>query len=164
MRFDPRSLVVQLVSGAVLVLTLQQTLSALHASGAWQRPPRTERTPVDDPYSRLDALLASGIDRPTADGLHNPFVDGPARWGLVVTATPHPVVRRAPPPPPPQPTLTSIIWDNDPQATIRYDGHDYSVRTNALFLDFRVRSITATQVVLERNGQTLVLTLRQRGD
>jgi len=65
---------------------------------------------------------------------------------------------------PPPPVLTSIIWDSDPRATLRYDGRDFSVRENSLFADFRVTSITSTQVVLERNGEPLVLTLRSKGD
>jgi hypothetical protein len=61
------------------------------------------------------------------------------------------------------PLLTSIVWDADPRATIRYDGHDYSVRENSLFADFRVKSISRTEVVLERGGQPLGLTLRSKG-
>jgi hypothetical protein len=65
---------------------------------------------------------------------------------------------------PPKPTLTSIVWDADPRATVRYEGNDYSVRANSLFADFRVTSITANQVVLDRNGEQIVLTLNPKGE
>jgi hypothetical protein len=42
--------------------------------------------------------------------------------------------------------------------------HDYSVRTNTLFADFRVVSITAQWVVLDRGGESLVLRLPVKGD
>jgi hypothetical protein len=57
------------------------------------------------------------------------------------------------------PVLTSIVWDADPRATIRFNGRDYSVRQAALFDDYRVVSITRDQVVLDRLGESLVLRL-----
>ena len=62
------------------------------------------------------------------------------------------------------PVLTAIIFDNDPRATIRYDGRDYPVRVNSLFADFRVVRIAADEVVLDRAGETLVLKLPSKGD
>jgi hypothetical protein len=60
--------------------------------------------------------------------------------------------------------LTSIVWDNDPRATVRWEGRDYSVRENSLFADFRVTGIRRDQVVLERGGERLVLRLPQKGE
>jgi hypothetical protein len=38
------------------------------------------------------------------------------------------------------------------------------VQVNTLFDEFRVRSITRSQVILERGGETLVLQLPKKGD
>jgi len=65
---------------------------------------------------------------------------------------------------PPQPSLTAIIWDDDPRATVRWDGRDFSVRANSLFADFTVKSIRPTEVVLERGGQQMVLRLIKKGE
>jgi len=63
-----------------------------------------------------------------------------------------------------RPQLTAILWDADPRAMIRYDGRDYTVRENSLFAEFRVASITKSNVTLERNGSPIVLSLRPRGE
>jgi hypothetical protein len=132
----------------------------------WESRSRAPRVRVEDPYLQLDRALSRSLHHPETDRLRDPFafgasapaaVTGPAR---AQTVAPLP----APPPEPPRPVLTSIIWDNDPRATLRYADRDYSVRVNSLFADFRVKSITSTQVVLERNGESLVLTLRRKGE
>ncbi|HET7225678.1 MAG TPA: hypothetical protein VFK69_08155, partial [Candidatus Eisenbacteria bacterium] len=66
--------------------------------------------------------------------------------------------------PAPQPVLTAIVWDADPRATVHWNGRDYSVHVNSLFDEFRVRSITQTQVVLERGNESLVLELPRKGE
>jgi len=73
-------------------------------------------------------------------------------------------VAAAPPAQAPQPLLTSIIWDADPRATVRWDGRDFPVRENSLFADFIVKSIRRDEVVLERDGQQLVLKLTKKGE
>jgi len=60
--------------------------------------------------------------------------------------------------------LTTIVFDADPRATVRWDGRDYSVRAGALFADFRVVSITRDQVVLDHAGESVVLKLPRKGD
>ena len=61
--------------------------------------------------------------------------------------------------------LTSIVWlENNPSATLRWNGRDYPVQTNTLFDEFRVQSITRNQVTLVRGGETLVLQLPKKGD
>jgi hypothetical protein len=118
---------------------------------------------VEDPYTRVDDLFAQRAEPPT-EGMRNPFAFGAARIVPVVNHG-HAIIRPPViPPAPPKPTLTSIIWDSDPRATVRYDGRDFSVRANSLFADFRVKSITANQVILDRNGETIVLGLRPKGD
>ena len=75
------------------------------------------------------------------------------------------MTRPARPAEPPRPRLTSIVWVPDnPSATIRWNGTDQTVQVNSLFDDFRVRSITPDQVILERGGETLVLQLPRKGD
>jgi hypothetical protein len=164
-KINAGKLLVPLVAAAVLVLTFQQTVSALKTSGTWQRV-QHRKTKTEDPYARIDRVLARPGPAMPPEGVHDPFVFGEARGQHNVTVS----ARHASSGPPkpvaaPRPTLTSIIFDADPRATVRYDGRDFSVRENSLFADFRVRSIAANQVVLENNkGETMVLTLRPRGD
>jgi hypothetical protein len=164
-KFWPRNPIVPLVALVVLALMLQQTLAALRASGAWQPRSRIARARAEDPYSRVDDLFGENRPEVAPDRLRNPFAFGaahpaPVAGGPVQHVTPKPVV----PPPPPKPTLTSIIWDSDPRATVRYDGKDFSVRVNSLFADFKVKSITSNEVILDRSGETIVLSLRSKGD
>jgi hypothetical protein len=66
---------------------------------------------------------------------------------------------------PARPQLTAIVWvEDNPSATIRWNGRDHAVQVNTLFDEFRVRSITREQVILERGGETLVLQLPRKGD
>jgi len=165
MKLSPRSLLVPAVALVVLVLTLQQTLGALRASGSWQPRSKTPRVHSEDPYTRVDDLFAQDRNGMSADQVRNPFAFGSARpvpvaGGPVKPVTPKPVTPVAPP----RPMLTSIVWDSDPRATVRYDGRDYSVRTNSLFAEFKVKSITSNEVVLDRNGESIVLSLRPKGD
>jgi hypothetical protein len=152
-----------LIAGLILVMTLQYTLGALRTSGAWRTASRAPRAAMNDPYSRLDRILAQPPLSPQSVGARNPFAFGAAR----PTA---PTVGRSTTPrvpavaPVARPQLTAIIWDADPRALIRYDGRDYTVRENSLFGDFRVSSITQSNVTLERNGTAIVLNLRPRGE
>jgi hypothetical protein len=165
MRLSTRNVLVPLVALVVLGLTLQQTLAALRASGSWRPRASGPRVRTEDPYTRVDDLFAENRPELSPEQIRNPFAFGSARsapvaGGAAKPATPRPVT----PPEPPKPMLTSIIWDNDPRATVRYDGRDYSVRANSLFAEFKVKSITPNEVVLDRNGETIVLGLRPKGD
>jgi hypothetical protein len=157
-KIDARALIAPLIAVVVLLVMLQQTLGALRASGAWRVPTRATR-PAIDPFAPLDGLLAH-TDGVPDDGVgRNPFALGARDPGPRLPG----VKARPRPPAAPAPVLTSIVWDADPRATIRYDGHDFSVRANQLFADFSVKSISRTEVVLERGGQPLTLTLRPKG-
>lgn len=165
MKTDARVLIAPLLAVLILVLTVRQTSDALKSSGAWRRA--TIRTaPPPDPYAQLDRIL--GQDQPKVDGarLRDPFAFGHAP--VATQPRPHPTHPRPqpPPPPPPKPVLTSLTWagDQDPRATIRYNGRDYSVGVNSLFADFRVTRITRSQVFLDRNGEPMVLTMRSKGE
>lgn len=154
MKLSARALFEPLVGLLVLALVLNVTLAALRTSGAWRArtAPRPARV---SPYAALDQVL--GARRPeTSAAVRNPFSFGGPTATAAVTPRPH---RPIPPPPPPLPILTSIVWDADPRATIRFNGRDYSVRPSGLFDDFRVVSITRDQVVLDRAGESLVLRL-----
>ena len=165
MKLAPRTLIVPIVAAVVLALTLQQTVASLQASGSWQHVVRTPAVRIEDPYTRVDNLFAKDLAPLAADHMRNPFVFGSTRPTVPAGVTPNPVKPQAvTPPAAPKPTLTSIVWDSDPRATVRYDGKEFSVRANSLFADFSVRSITATQVVLDHNGESIVLSLRSKGD
>jgi len=165
MKLAARDLIMPLVAAGVLVLTLQQTLGALRDSGSWRARTRTPRVVAEDPYARVDELFVKSHTELSADGMRNPFAFGATHAAPVAADSGRRVVRAAPRPRAPEkPTLTSIIWDSDPRATVRYDGRDFSVRENSLFADFRVKSITASQVTLDRNGETIVLGLRPKGE
>ena len=168
MKIDARALFVPLVAVAVLLLTIQQTVGALKDSGSWKQPTHTHVAAPEDPYTRIDNMLGAPASRLSTESLRNPFVFGAARSTPSISGTGPSKTAKPPvavtPPAAPKPTLTSIVWDSDPRATVRYDGKEFSVRANSLFADFSVRSITATQVVLDHNGESIVLSLRSKGD
>lgn len=163
MKIDAKALFAPLVAALVLALVVQRTLGALRSSGSWRAKPPAVRVIPPDPYARLDRLLAPQDAAPDSGPVRDPLRYVVKRAPIATRTTPvRRRVRHAPAPP--RPVLTAIIWDNDPRATLRYNGRDYSVRENGHFADFRVRSITSEQVVLERNGEPLVLTLRSKGE
>ncbi len=169
MKIDPRSLVAPLVGIMVLVLVVQSTMGALRASGAWQASARTRVQP-ENPYANLDAMLSQPPSDPVPAAVRDPFGFGSSGTPAARSTAPRPkkpttvTPASAPAPVPEQPTLTAIIWDQDPRATVRWEGRDISVRENTLFADFTVKSIRPTEVVLERDGQQVVLTLAKKGD
>jgi hypothetical protein len=160
MRIDPKTVAAPLVALLVLALMGFQTMGALRNSGLTGKRSRSTKR-FEDPYAGIDMILARPLLDVPSVGARDPFA-----FGVAKPVNPIAVVTHKPfvPPPPPRPVLTSIIWDQDPRATIRYDNRDFSVRENSLFADFKVTSITATQVVLDRNGEALVLTLRSKGE
>ncbi len=160
MRIEGRALIPWLVGILVLVVVLTQTASALRQSGTWTGKPRSPAVQPADPYAPLERTLAQGT-RALPAGLRNPLVFGGAPVAIVTRPVQH---RTLPPPPPARPVLTSIIWDNDPRATVRWNDRDYSVRPGSLFADFRVVSISRDQVVLDKGGETLVLKLPRKGE
>jgi hypothetical protein len=156
--FDPRRLIPPAIALMALILIGQQTMAALNSAG-WKGA-RSARKRVESPYSGIDRLLAAQhLTLPPR--LRDPFGFVVESSPVAVVVRPHDPVR---PVELPKPVLTSIIWDQDPRATVRYDGRDFSIRQNSLFADFMVRQITPTEVVLDRGSETLVLKLRPKGD
>ena len=151
-----------------LRFSLPASLGALKASGAW-KPNSKVRVRRESPYMALDAMLGRPASEPLPEAIRDPFGYGSAtlpptpRTTTFRTHVASPVTP-APAPEPARPTLTSIIWDADPRATVRFEGKDFSVRTNTLFADFTVKSIGQTEVVLVRGGQEIVLRLNKRGE
>jgi hypothetical protein len=162
MRLAPARLVGPLLAALVLVLVLQQTLGALRAGGVWGQRHATV-APAASPFTRIEGLLARAANQPS-DVLRDPFAFGRATAPVVARRPSAP--RPAPAPvAPARPVLTSIVWlESNPSATIRWNGRDYPVQVNTLFDEFRVRSITRSQVTLERGGEILVLQLPKKGD
>jgi hypothetical protein len=162
-KLDPKTVLAPVIAVVVLAVVLNQTLGALKSSGSWRTKSRGVRVNAGDPFARLDRLVGQRL----AEGADAPVVRNPVRFGATtapVAVHPAGPRRPVPPPAPARPILTAIIWDNDPRATISFNGRDFSVRENSRFADFKVRSITNEQVVLERNGEPLVLTLRSKGE
>ena len=160
MNLDARALFAPLLALAILGVVITQTSSALKKSGIWEARVPAAAVRSDDPYVRLDRVLGAADPGVPAGGLRDPLAFGAA-------PTPEhgrPVVHVVKPPPPPRPQLTAIIWDNDPRAQIRYNDHEYSVRENTSFAEFRVVSITRDHVVLNRGGETLILRLSGKGE
>lgn len=166
LKIEPRTLIVPLVAAFVLVVVLQQTSSALKASGMWQHSKSRSKMLVDDPYTRIDNLLGARADAVDPATLRNPFGYGAAHAASAPTTATHHVTptEPAPAPAPEKPVLTSIVWAAVPSATIRYDGKEFPVTENSLFADFKVTSITREQVVLDHNGETLILTIPTKGE
>ena len=160
MKLDAKNLVAPLVALVVLALVLNITLAALRTSEVWNRARVAFRPAKSNPYERLDLALATPPNARGVTVLRDPFTFGAV---AIIINTPR-LHKPLKPAPPPQPVLTSIVWDADPRATIRWNSRDYSVRANSLFADFRVVSITAQQVVLERGGENLVLRLPVKGE
>jgi hypothetical protein len=160
MKIDARVLIAPILAVLILLLIASETREALHLSGAWHKP-QPARAVSADPFAPLDRTLASEPP-PAPSGLRDPFSTATAApVAARVDRTP---ARHKPPPPPPKPVLTSIVFDADPRATVRWDGRDYSVRAGTLFADFRVVSISRDQVVLDRNGESVILSLPRKGE
>lgn len=158
MNLDPRRLIAPAIALMVLILIGEQTIAALGAAG-WKNS-RANRKRVESPYAGIDRVLAAPHPA-AATRLRDPFSfvveSSPVAAVSRPRETPRPVEQ-------PKPILTSIIWDQDPRATVRYDGRDFSVRQNSLFADFLVRRISQNEVVLDRGSETFVLKLRPKGD
>jgi hypothetical protein len=161
-RLDLARLLGPLVAVAVLVLILQQTVGALRAGGVWGQR-RTTVAPAASPFARIDSLIAPVASQPPA-GLRDPFAFGRAPTPVVTRQPAAPKIAAAPVAPA-RPVLTSIVWlESNPSATLRWNGHDYTVQTNTLFDEFRVQGISQRQVTLLRGDKTLVLQLPKKGD
>jgi hypothetical protein len=165
MRFDPRAWIAPVVGALVLTLIMHHTISALRSGATWRD--ESLAAPKQNPYAPLDFLLSTPDTSALPTALRDPFgyAPRPTLPRPAVVRTPAPVAQGpAAPPEVPMPTLTAIIWDTDPRATVRFDGRDFSVRENSLFADFTVKTIRPNEVVLDRNGQSLVLRLEKKGD
>lgn len=162
---NPRGIVPAIVAAAVLALVLYQTSDALRSQ--LLRHPGGARRPSNaalDPYARLDALIAASARDVVPSTMRDPFGYGnvPVASGehphhVGKTTTPVTVEK-------PMPILTAVVSDADPQAVIRFEGKNYTVRAGSLFADFRVVSVTADQVVLDRNGEQIVLHRASKGE
>lgn len=161
---NARGVVPAIVAAAVLALVLYQTSDALRSQ--LLRHPGIARQPGSaslDPYARLDALIAASARDVVPSTMRDPF-----GYGTLVASGEHPHKTVKPITPvaveKPMPILTAVVSDADPQAVIRFEGKNYTVRAGSLFADFRVVSVTADQVVLDRNGEQIVLHRASKGE
>ncbi len=161
MRRDFSAVFAPLAATVLLAILLVQTRTALRESGAWTRIANPVHAPAPDPYAPLDQLIADAARTAPPAPARDPFALAPVASAAPVTRTTPRVVT---PPPPPRPVLTSIVWDNDPRATVRWNGKDISIRVGTLFADFSVAAISRDQVTLERGGERIVLALPRKGE
>jgi len=159
MKLDARSLAPPLAALLILALILTLTREALLLSGAWQKASAAAAA-APSPFAVLENEIAAP-DPATGPVTRDPFSLGSTT--VAITAPRRPV-KQVKPVPPPIPVLTSIIFDADPRATVKWDGRDYSIRPGGLFADFRVMTIARDQVVLDHGGESVVLRLPKRGE
>lgn len=163
MKFDPTRLIVPLIAVLLLAVVLQQTFAALRTTGMWRRQATAATARANDPYLRLERLMRGDT---LSTEVRDPFAYAPTR---VVRPVSRPVATR-PVAPDTQlaraqrPRLTSIVFDADPRATLRWNGRDYTVRQGALFDEYQVVEIAAASVTLAQGGTTFTLTLPRKGD
>lgn len=161
MNRDAGRLLAPLLAVAVFVYVLLQTGHALQDSGVWRFGARRMAAPPADPFVELDGTIARVQSAPFDASPRDPFVYGPVERSSVLER----VVRRLTPPAPPErPVLTAVVFDADPSAVVRWKGREYSVRTNGIFDEFVVMSISREQVVLKRGSETIVLQRKPQGD
>ena len=163
---DPGSLVTPIVAIALFAIVAFQTVGALRASGAWsgvfEKRSATAVARPEDPFTPIGALLERPQPDLPAGPMRDPFTLGAAPTSVVSHA---PVARKSvTPAAPARPVLTAIVWDNDPRAIIRWQGHDFTVHAGALFAEFQVAAITRDQVTLNRGTETIVLQRKPQGD
>jgi hypothetical protein len=155
-------LIAPLLAAGVLAYVILQTGHAMERSGIWA-PRRATATLVakEDPYVRLDRVIAGAGGAPETGLVRDPFFQTTAAPTALAPLRPRRVVV---PGPPPKPVLTAIVWDNDARALVRWNGRDYTIRTNDLFDQFRVQSISREQVVLDRHGELTILKRPHEGE
>lgn len=158
MNLDMKVLLGPLLALVVLGVIAQQTADSLRRSGTGG-PRKTTSGPAPDPYAMLDAQLAlpDTLDR---TGLRDPFSYGRAPAPVATPGTDVPPT----PAPPPRPVLTAILTDVDPRALVRYMDRDYTLKPGDQFADFKVISISADEVVLDRGGQRIALHRPTKGE
>lgn len=158
MNLDVKMLLGPLLALVILGVIGQQTADSLRRSGTGG-PRRTTSGPGPDPYARLDAQLALP-DTLNRTGLRDPFHYGRAPAPVAVRGPARPPA----PAPPPRPILTAILTDIDSRALVRYMDRDYTIKPGDQFADFKVISISADEVVLDRGGQRIALHRPTKGE
>lgn len=158
MNLDLRTVLRAAAAVAMLAVVATQTLGAVKQYGAWSSKAVSVQRP-DDPYLGFEEQLARPEPAIPFAVLRDPFA-----YASSSRAEGHALAERAMISAPPTPVLTAIIWDNDPRASIQWDGRDYSVRTNSQFADYQVMSIRRDEIVLAQGDQTLVLRIHKKGE
>jgi hypothetical protein len=153
----------RVIVAIALLAVLTVTVAALRESDRWRRPGRNAARQASDPYDGLTRLLAQGPAAP-ATSVRDPF--RPENVRATTTSTTRRITVVPPAPVREAPVVTAIVVSDDgnPQAVIRYEGKSITVGAGGLFADYRVVSVTADAVVLERAGQQLVLKQPKKGD
>ncbi|NOT32630.1 MAG: hypothetical protein HOP12_00495 [Candidatus Eisenbacteria bacterium] len=156
--------VLALAIGAIALAVIGlQTSEALRAAGPW-RPRAAKPTAVSAPYARLERVLAQAESGEVPSTLRDPFSYGAARPIVPTGPTTPRIVRPSKPVAPPAPVVTAIVSDADPRAILVFEGRNYMVKPGDSFAGFQVISMTPESVVLESNGQRLVIRLASKGE
>ena len=161
MKLDPKVASGPIAALVALLLISLETADAFHRAGSSKATP-VARVQLDDPVADFERRLAAEDPHPAVANLRDPFRFGPEHLAVQAPARARP--QAVAPPPAPVPVLTAIIWDNDPRASIRWNGRDYTVKANSQIADYEVVRIGRDQVVLAREGESLVLRLHGKGE
>lgn len=160
MRLD-RKVLPGLIAALVALLLISLETADAHRKAVSSEVDPVARPQVDDPIPDLERRLAALDPAPTLASLRDPFRFEDERTAVRVLSKAR---RQADPPrPAPDPVLTAIIWDNDPRASIRWNGRDYIVKVNSQVSDYKVVTIGREQVRLAHAEESLVLRLQGKG-
>jgi len=160
-KLDPKVAPGPIAALVALLLISLETADAFHRAGSSRATP-VARVQLDDPVADFEGRLSAPDPHPATANLRDPFRFGPEHLAVQVPARARP--QAAPPPPGPTPVLTAIIWDNDPRASIRWNGRDYTVKANSQISDYQVVLIGRDQVLLAHGGESLILKLHGKGE
>jgi len=164
-KLDPKVASGPIAALVALLLISLETADAFHRAGSSKATP-VARVQLDDPVADFERRLAArdphAAGAPAIVNPRDPFRFEPEHVAVQTPARARP--QAAPPPPAPMPVLTAIIWDNDPRASIRWKGRDYTVKANSQVSDYRVVLIGRDQVLLAHGGESLILKLHGKGE
>ena len=161
MKLDPKVASGPIAALVALLLLSLETGDALRQGGAAKANPVTSAQ-LDDPVADFERRLAARDPHPAPADLRDPFRFSSGQVAARAPARARPVAD--PPVTIPAPVLTAIIWDEDPRASIRWNGRDYMVKANSQISDYQVILIGRDRILVAHGGESMVLRLHRTGE